>query len=113
MFNMVFGFVGIMVAMIIVFIAIIIDERRADDGIAHITIESFDEWAKTHDTDESIAVKAETAYAVYCGDYSMEGYSEEIVYHGTSYIEAVKAYEKAMSWMGMARIVRDDERRNG
>ena len=43
-------------------------------------------------------------YTVYCGDYSLAGYSEDMTYSGTDRKEALKAYREAKSWLGMARV---------
>lgn len=50
----IFSISGIIVAMSLVFIALVLDEQKMDDGLGHITIESFDEWAKTHDANTDI-----------------------------------------------------------
>lgn len=43
-------------------------------------------------------------YKIYCGDYSLEGYSEDLTYSGTNREEALKAYREAKDWLGMVRI---------
>lgn len=43
-------------------------------------------------------------YRIYCGDYSLEGYSENLTYSGTNRKEAFKAYREAKNWLGMVRV---------
>lgn len=43
-------------------------------------------------------------YKIYCGDYSLEGYSEELAYSGTDRKEAFETYRKAKDWLGIVRV---------
>lgn len=43
-------------------------------------------------------------YKVYCGDYSLEGYAEDLTYTGTDRTKAFAAYKDAKEWMGMVRV---------
>lgn len=43
-------------------------------------------------------------YTIYCGDYSLGGYSESVTYSGTDRNKAVNAYHEAKDWLGMVRV---------
>ena len=43
-------------------------------------------------------------YKVYCGDYSLEGYSEDLTYSGTDREKALNAYREAKNWLGVVRV---------
>ena len=43
-------------------------------------------------------------YKIYCGDYSMAGYSENLTYSGINREKAIKAYRDAKNWLGIVRI---------
>ena len=43
-------------------------------------------------------------YMVYCGDYSLAGYSENLTYSGTDREKALEAYREAKNWLGMVRV---------
>ncbi len=43
-------------------------------------------------------------YKIFCGDYSLAGYSEDLMYSGTDREEALKAYREAKDWLDMVRV---------
>lgn len=43
-------------------------------------------------------------YKIYCGDYSIAGYAEELTYHGTDRKKALNAYRETKNWLGLARV---------
>lgn len=57
-------------------------------------------------TDYKGGVKMENMfkYEIYCGDYSIDGYSENLAYSGTDREKALKAYREAKNWLGMVRV---------